>query len=101
MATNIPETGYMPKDHWLARKIGKHLYDSRYAGIDIKTQVTMQDDKIDEIVVAIPMKEQHSEDRIADMVAFCCDGKRDYKLQSTARASSSGTVRRTLFPFFL
>ena len=80
MATNTPETGYMPKDHWLAKKIGKHLYDSRYAGIDIKTQVTMQDDKIDEIVVAIPMKEQHSEARIADMIAFCCDGKREYKL---------------------
>ena len=80
MAMNTPETGYMPKDHWLAKKIGKHLYDSRYAGIDIKTQVTMQDDKIDEIVVAIPMKEQHSEARIADMIAFCCDGKRDYKL---------------------
>ncbi len=80
MATNTPETGYMPKDHWLAKKIGKHLYESRYAGIDVKTQVTMQDDKIDEIVVAIPMKEQHSLERITDMVAFCCDGKRDYKL---------------------
>ena len=80
MATNTPETRYMPKDHWFAKKIGKHLYDSRYAGIDIKTQVTMQDDKIDEITIAIPMKEQHSEARIADMIAFCCDGKRDYKL---------------------
>jgi len=80
MATNTPETGYMPKNHWLAKKIGKHLYDSRYAGIDIKTQVTMQDDKIDEITIAIPMKEQHSEATIADMVAFCCDGRRDYKL---------------------
>ena len=80
MATNTPETGYMPKDHWLAKKIGKHLYDSRYAGIDIKTQVTIQDDKIDEITIAIPMKEQHSEATIADMVAFCCDGKRDYRL---------------------
>ena len=25
MATNTPETDYMPKDHWLAKKIGKHL----------------------------------------------------------------------------
>ena len=94
MATNMPETGYMPKDHWIAKKIGKHLYDSRYAGIDIKTQVTMKDDKIDEIVVAIPMNEQHSEDRIADMVAECVGGSRDYRLHinGTGRFVKHGPV---------
>ena len=30
MAVNDPETQYMPKDWWLARKIGKHLYDTRH-----------------------------------------------------------------------
>ena len=39
----------------------------------------MKDDKIDEIVVAIPMNEQHSEDRIADMVTESV-GSREYKL---------------------
>ena len=80
MATNTPETDYMPKDWWLARIIGLHLYATRYAGIDIKTQVTMKDDKIDEIVVAIPMNHRHFDADIAAAVAFCCDGKRDYKL---------------------
>ena len=80
MATNTPETGYMPKDWWLARKIGKHLYDTRYAGLDIKTQVTMQDDRIDEIVVAIPMNHRHFDSDIGNAVAFCCDGSREYKL---------------------
>lgn len=94
MATNTPETGYMPKDHWLAKKIGKRLYDSRYAGIDIKTQVTMKDDKIDEIVVAIPMNEQHPEDRIVDMVAECVGGSRDYRLHinGTGRFVKHGPV---------
>ena len=94
MATNTPETGYMPKDHWLARKIGKHLYDSRYAGIDIKTQVTMQDDKIDEIVVAIPMNHRHFDADIAAAVAFCCDGTCDYKLyiNGTGRFMKHGPI---------
>ena len=80
MATNTPETDYMPKDHWLAKKIGKHLYDTRYAGLDIKTQVTMKDDRIDEIVVAVPMNHRHFESDIGNAVAFCCGGSREYKL---------------------
>lgn len=80
MATNTPETGYMPKDWWLARKIGKHLYDSRYAGIDIKTQVTMNDNRIDEIVVAIPMNSRHFESDIWNAVSYCCNGNREYKI---------------------
>ena len=80
MAVNSPETQFMPKDWWLARKIGKHLFDTRYAGLDIKTQVTLRDEKIDEIVVAIPMTEKHYDYDIANMVQFCCDGSRDYKL---------------------
>ena len=80
MATNTPETDYMPKDWWLARKIGLHLYATRYAGIDIKTQVTMRDDRIDEIVVAIPMNHRHFDADIANAVAFCCNGSREYKL---------------------
>ena len=80
MATNTPETDYMPKDWWLARKIGLHLYATRYAGIDIKTQVTMRDDRIDEIVVAVPMNHRHFDSDIGNAVAFCCDGSREYKL---------------------
>ena len=93
MATNTPETGYMPMDHWLAKKIGKHLYDSRYAGIDIKTLVTTRDNRIDDITVAIPMNEQHSEETIADMVTECC-GCRSYRLHinGTGRFVKHGPI---------
>ena len=92
MATNTPETDYMPKDHWLARKIGKHLYDTRYAGIDIKTQVTMKDDRVEEIVVAIPMNHRHFDSDVANAVAFCCDGNLEYKLHinGTGRFGTHG-----------
>ena len=94
MAVNSPETHYMPRDWWLARKIGKHLYDTRYAGIDIKTQVTMKDDEIEEIVVAIPMTEKHYDYDVASAVAFCCGGSRDYKLSinGTGRFLKHGPV---------
>lgn len=94
MATNTPETDYMPADHFLARKIGQHLYNIRYAGLDIKTQVTMQDGKPEEIVVAIPMLNRHSNTDIANAVAFCCGGSRDYTLviNGTGRFVKHGPV---------
>ena len=94
MAVNSPETDFMPCDWWLARKIGKHLYDNRLAGLDIKTQVTMDDDKIDEVVVAIPMTNRHYDYDIANAVKFCCDGKSDYRftLNGTGRFVKHGPI---------
>jgi S-adenosylmethionine synthetase len=80
MAVNDPATNFMPKDHYLARKIGQQLYDIKYAGLDIKTQVTLFDDEPEEIVVALPMLPKHSEQDVANAVQFCCNGKTNYKL---------------------
>lgn len=80
MAENNTMTNYMPLDWWYARRIGKHLYDTRYAGLDIKTQVTMNGDKIEDITIAIPMNHRHFESDIAAAVAYCLDGNRDYSL---------------------
>lgn len=54
MATNNIEYDYMPKDYYLAKKIGQELYNRRIGGLDIKTQVTLEDDQIVNIIVAIP-----------------------------------------------
>ncbi len=94
MATNTPETGYMPYDHWLAKKIGKHLFDIKYAGIDIKTQVTALDGKPEEIVVAIPMQGNHSNQDVANAVKWCCNGYDGYKLtvNGTGRYVKHGSI---------
>lgn len=94
MAVNSPETDYMPADWFLAKKIGKYLYDIRYAGLDIKTQVTMLDGKPEEIVVAIPMLTKHSTQDIANAVQFCCGGNKDYRLivNGTGRFVKHGPV---------
>ena len=94
MAVNSPATDYMPEDWYLAKKIGKHLYDIRYAGLDIKTQVTLRDGKPEEIVVAIPMQLKHSTQDIANAVQWCCGGNRDYKLivNGTGRFVKHGPI---------
>ena len=94
MAVNNSATDYMPEDWYLAKKIGQRLYDIRYAGIDIKTQVTMRDGLPEEIIVAIPMLHKHSVNDIANSVKFCCNGNIDYKLtvNGTGRFVKHGPI---------
>lgn len=51
--------GKINRELYLARKLNKALYDkarqSDNLGIDIKTQITLNDDKIETTIVAIPM----------------------------------------------
>ncbi|MBQ1346169.1 MAG: hypothetical protein IIY62_07385, partial [Kiritimatiellae bacterium] len=53
-AVDEPEYGYMPKDYWLARKLGQSIAGV-CGGLDVKTQVTLVDGKPVECVVAIPL----------------------------------------------
>lgn len=94
MAVNTPETNFMPRDWWLARKIGKHLYDIHYAGIDIKTQVTLDDDRIDEVVVALPMNSRHFDYDVENAVKYCCEGNKDFRLaiNGTGRYVKHGPI---------
>ena len=55
MAVNDPKRGYMPKDYWLAREIAQSLVKRGFGGLDVKTQVTVEDGLPVECVVAIPI----------------------------------------------
>lgn len=68
MAVNRSETDCMPLDYYYAKKIGKALYDSKYAGIDIKTQVTVQNGDAIKVIVAIPMNRTHNKEVILEIV---------------------------------
>lgn len=54
-ATADSKTEYMPEDYALARRINKALFDSNIGGIDIKTQVLINDDDVSKVIVAIPL----------------------------------------------
>ena len=60
MAVSDGNTEMMPKDHYIAKRIGMELYemakDGRLEiGLDIKTQVSMIGDSVVDVIVAAPM----------------------------------------------
>ena len=55
------EYEYMPKDYALARRINKTLFDSGIGGLDIKTQVLTENQKVNKVIVAIPLLEDKTE----------------------------------------
>lgn len=61
MAVNDREHDCMPLDWWLAKKLGQHLHQSRFGGLDIKTQVTVEDGVPSDCIVAIPLHPDNEE----------------------------------------
>ncbi|MBR4507282.1 MAG: hypothetical protein IKP24_01980 [Alphaproteobacteria bacterium] len=63
--------GKINRELFLARKLNKALYDkarsSRNLGLDIKTQITLNDGRIETAIVAIPML--HDED-LTDFIVY-------------------------------
>jgi len=70
----------MPKDIYLARKIGKHLFDTKYAGLDIKTQVTLYNNEVKEVIVAIPMLYKHNKTDIQNIVKYIIGKNKNYNI---------------------
>ena len=58
-ATYLPQTGLMPMDYTLARRLNKALFESGIGGLDIKTQVLLRDDAVEKVIVAIPLLDDH------------------------------------------
>lgn len=63
---NTPD--YMPLDFTIAKNLGYQLYRSEYGGIDIKTQVTMEGENVEELVVAIPVLSKTEQETIASRI---------------------------------
>ena len=65
LAVDEPLMGHLPKDYFLARKLGQDIA-GRFGGLDVKTLVTVEGYKPVECFVAIPLAPSESE---ADVVA--------------------------------
>lgn len=63
-------TNYMPIDHHLAKVICKELFDSKIGGLDIKTQVIMEDYKVEKVIVAIPLLDDVTENNTKLQVEY-------------------------------
>ena len=54
LAVDEPKMGYLPKDYFLARKLGQEIA-GKFGGLDVKTLVTLEDGKPVECFIAIPL----------------------------------------------
>lgn len=62
MAVRDSSTSFMPKDIYYARKIGMALFNTGKYGLDIKTQVTLNDDNhAEQVIIAVPVFEKDKE----------------------------------------
>ena len=64
LAVNDPSRGFKPKDNHLARAVAQHLCGHRFGGLDVKTQVTVEDGLPVECVVAIPIRPECEESAV-------------------------------------
>lgn len=79
MAVPDKDNNFMPADHALAKRLCRELFESGYGGLDIKTQVIMNDDgEIEEVVAAIPL---HPDGGVTkeDVVALILSKHPDFK----------------------
>ena len=55
MASYDKQTCGMPYDHTLAKRLCKALFDSGIGGLDIKTQIVTDNNRVRKVIVAIPL----------------------------------------------
>ena len=92
LAVDDPETGNMPKDYWLARRIAQELVARQLGGLDVKTQVTLEDGKPVECVVAIPLPPGESEAPVEALVREFVGSDCKVVVNGTGRYVKHGSI---------
>lgn len=87
-----PEYGEMPTDHAIAKRLCKDLFESGIGGLDIKTQVVMDDDTIKEIVVAIPLLDDASTKTVKHFVKSRIKGHYKLTVNGTGRYVTHSSI---------
>ena len=85
MALDRPASGNMPRDHYLARKLGLALFRSRLGGLDIKTLVATEDGNASHVTVAVPLLEGDGNEEAVRRKAEEITGCRDITINGTGR----------------
>ena len=80
-----PKTCGMPIDHHIAKRLCKELFESGIGGLDIKTQVVTRNDKVEKVIVAIPLLEETSKRIIKSFVHKRVKGRYKLIINGTGR----------------
>ena len=92
MAVDNPLAGYMPTDHHLARFVGESVFRSRLGGLDIKTQVAMDGNRVRSLVAAVPQREEDDESRLRAYLASLVPEGTEIILNGTGRYMTHGPI---------
>ena len=92
LAVNDPSRDYLPMDYVIAREIAQMLYRSNWGGVDIKTQVTIEDGLVTECIVAIPLLPE-KEKNIKDSIGSCIKGILSEEASPKMKIIVNGTGR--------
>ena len=90
-AVDEPKYGYMPKDYWLARKLGQAIAGVS-GGLDVKTQVTLEDGKSVECVIAIPLAPGDDEASVIETAKSIVGEECAIVVNGTGRYVAHGSV---------
>ena len=92
MAVKSPETGNMPLDYYLARRIANELVSRNLGGLDVKTQVTCADGKPAEVVVAIPLTDEMPLEDVEKTVREFVGDEAKVTVNGTGRFVKHGSI---------
>lgn len=80
MASYDKQTCGMPYDHTLAKRLCKALFESGIGGLDIKTQIVTDDNRVRKVIVAIPLLPHTSIKTVKSFIKSKLRGLRGYQL---------------------
>jgi len=92
MAVNSPASAFMPRDHYLARRLGQALFKSGLGGLDIKTLVATRDGRASHVTIAIPLLESARHNVLVRDLAENVTGCSDLTLNGTGRYVTHSSV---------
>lgn len=82
----------MPYEHSVAKRLCKELFESGIGGLDIKTQVVTEDDRITKVIVAIPLLEDTSVKTVKRFVRNRIKGRYKLIVNGTGKYVQHSTI---------
>lgn len=90
-AVDDSSTGNMPKDYWLARRIAQSIA-GKVGGLDVKTQVAIEDGKCVECIVSIPLAPGEDESGVVEAVRNFVGDECRIVVNGTGRYVAHGSI---------
>lgn len=96
------ENEYMPKDYAIARRLNKELFEAKLGGLDIKTQIVMDNNVVKRVICAIPLLSAADKHKVLDFIHTKIKGDYELILNGTgtyvkhASVADCGTTGRKL-----